>query len=105
MNNPETIRWMKENDILKYWILLELGCNAGTVYHDHAVGNTPKIMPLDTSLFNDLDEGIEKHIIYTSRLSHDDLRKFSLSTPSRASSTFKRVWKGCPSAARIRQDI
>ena len=105
MNNPVTIRWMKEEDILKYWILPEQGCNAGTAYYDHAVGNTLEVMPLDTSLFNDLDEGVERHIIYTSRLPQEDPRKFSLSTPSRASSAFRRVWKGCPSATRIKQDI
>ena len=105
MNSPATTRWMKEEDILKYWILPEQGCNAGTAYYDHAVGNTPEVMPLDASLFNDLDEGVERHIICTSRLPQEDPRKFSLSTPSRASSAFCRIWKGCLSAARIQQDI
>ena len=44
----------------------ELRCNVGTVYHDHTVGNTPEVIPLDTSLFDDLDEGVERHIVSTS---------------------------------------
>jgi len=62
-------------------------------------------MPLDTSLFNDLDEGVERHIICTSRLLPDNPLKFSLSTPDRASSAFRRCWQGCPSSNRIKEDI
>ena len=96
---------MKEQDYLKYWILPELGCDAGTACYDYAAGNTPKVMPLDTSLFNDLDKGVEQYIACTSRLAHNNPRKFSLSASMRASSAFKRVWKGCPSSVRIKQDI
>ena len=62
MNCKDTIDWMREPDILQHWILPEHGYNAGTKYADHAVGNTPEVMPLDCSLFHDLDEGVNKHI-------------------------------------------
>ena len=88
----------------KHWILPELGCNANTVYHDHAVGNAPEVMPLDTSLFNDLDEAIDRHVVRSSRLAHADPKKFSMSTPARASSAFRRVWTGEPASTRMKQD-
>jgi hypothetical protein len=105
MNNSDTIEWMKLQGYLKHWILPMNGCNEGTTYDNHPVGNTPEIMPLDTSLFNDLDEAIQRHIIYTNRLDPTDPKKFSLSTPSRASSAYRRVWEGAPSSKRIIQDI
>ena len=105
MNNVATMQWMKFMGYHEHWILPELGCNANAVYHDHAVGNTPEVMPLDTSLFNDLDEAIDRHVVRSSRLAHADPKKFSMSTPARASSAFRRVWTGEPTSTRIKQDI
>jgi len=61
-----------------------------------------EVMPLDTSLFNDLDEGVERHVIYISRLDTNDSNKFLLSTPARASLAFHCYWEGCPTSERIK---
>ena len=105
MNHQDTLEWMRKKGHLKHWILPLLGCNEGTTYAKHPVGNTPEVMPLDTSLFNDLDEAIQRHIIHTCRLDPKDPKKFSLSTPARASQAYHRVWRGAPSSQRICQDI
>ena len=65
MNNLETIRWMEQQGYLLHWTLPEVGVNEGIVHGDHAVGNTPEIMSLDCSLFNDLHEGVDRHVIIT----------------------------------------
>ena len=70
---------MKEQEIRKNWILLEEGRNTRTVYHDYAVVITNEDIPLDISLFNDLDRGIERNLMCAI---YDDPRKFSLSIPS-----------------------
>ena len=59
MSDQATIQWMKEQDSLKYWILLDLEFNAVTACYDYVVGKPPEVIPLDVSLFNDLDSGIE----------------------------------------------
>ena len=40
-------------------MLPELGYNTSTAHHDHTASNTPEVMLLDASLFNDLDKGVE----------------------------------------------
>ena len=57
----ETVRWMKKNDVYKYWIIPELGCNdiVGTnknCYAKRPVGNSPELMCLDMSLNKDVRE-------------------------------------------------
>ena len=96
---------MDQQGYLKYWILPEQDVNEGTAYAKHPVGNSPEVIPLDTSLFNDLDEGIERYVIYTSHLDTNIPNKFSLSTPARALSAFHCYWEGCPTSEYIKQDI
>ena len=86
-------------------MLPELVYTSGTVCHDNAVGNAPEVIPLDTSLFNDLDGGVERHVMCDSYFIHGDPRKFSFSVPSQDSSAFRRTLKGHPSSSRIKQDI
>jgi hypothetical protein len=77
-------------------------------------------MPLDASLNKDVDNAAHCHIVYTSCLSEEDPRKFSMATPARGSHTYRRVWNcpivpgiengempldGAPSSKRIIQDI
>ena len=88
----------------EHWASPELGCNASIVRHDHAAGNTPGMIPLDTSVLNDLDEAINRHAARTSRLPCADPKKFSLPTPTRASSAFRRAWTGDPVSKRHKQD-
>ena len=81
-----------------------LGHNQWTTCSDYLVGNEPKAMPLDTPLFNDLDEGMQRHIIHTCRIETKDPKKFSLSTPDRSPHALHRVWQGSPSSEWICQD-
>ena len=104
MNNPVITQQMKDKGTLKYWILPEQGYNARTVYYEYPISNTPEVMLLDPSLFNDLDKDIKCYFVHISYLAYNNLRKFSLSTSCQASSTFRRVQKGYPSSERIRQN-
>ena len=81
-SNEVTDQWTKEQGVLKHWIVPELGCDAGTACHDHAVRNTPEPMPLDVSLFSDLDEGIEQCVGCASCLNRCEPQKLSPFTPS-----------------------
>ena len=114
MTSKECKKWMDEKGILKHWILPENGLNDGTNYAKRPVGNSPEMMPLDCSLFQDLLLGIRSHIIYTGSLDRDDPKKFSFSTIERAQSAIDRLWLpyefgkenfGYPPEGRIRGDI
>ena len=82
MSNTATKLWVKYPDAHKNWAIIEKGNNDMTACHEHTVGKKPEVVPLDASLSNDLDGGVERHITCTSQLTHDDLRKFSLFIPS-----------------------
>ena len=62
MSNPTTIEQIKKEDYVKYYTSPDLKCNARVVYYNPAVGNEPKVISLDTSLFSDLDKRSERHI-------------------------------------------
>ena len=51
MKAKEFKKWMDENGILKKWLLPVTNLNTKTPYFGHPVGNSPEMMPLDTSLF------------------------------------------------------
>ncbi len=87
---------MKEQDILKHWILPELGCNDEVVtenadgevlkskrYSRRPVGDCAEAMPLDNSLFRDLRTSLDIHVTLTSLLAKDDPRRFSKGTPKK----------------------
>ena len=69
---------MREEGILKQWILPEEGMNDKIViddgngkvitnltYKGRPVGDCPKAMPLDNSLFRDLRTSLDKHLTLT----------------------------------------
>jgi len=105
MTAKETIKWMKDNDMHRRWILPVLGLNAERKrFADGPPGNSPEVNPLDDNLNQDAHVGVDRHILHTSHLPEEDPRKFSLTTPSRGASAYKRVLLGCPSSKRIVQD-
>ena len=65
MKNGDAIRWMEQQGHLCHWMLPELGVKEGTASGDYTVGNSPEVMPLGCSLFNYLDEGVNRHAIIT----------------------------------------
>ena len=57
--------WMETKGYLKRWVLPVNGLNDGTVYAGRPVGNSPELMPLDCSLFKDVDDAVARHIAVT----------------------------------------
>ena len=65
-----------------------------TKYYQNALmGDSPEMMPLDNSLFNDLIKAIGKHVCATWNEKGEG--KYSMGTPDEAWSTMMRVWKLC----------
>ena len=92
MTAKETVRWMKENDVYKYWILPELGCNdivghGKNCYAKRPVGNSPELMCLDMSLNKDVRESFRMHVSITQHLDKADCQRFSGSSPKEITSS------------------
>ena len=117
LTDKSTVAWMKTHTIdgrptsdestaiYCRWLLPMKGLNDGGRYASRPVGNSPELMPLDCSLFKDLDDAVDRHIAVTSSLPDTNVKKFSKRTPKLAASSYKRVWEGVPSSKRIIQDI
>ena len=67
---------------LKQWLIPLNGCNAGTRFEERPVGNSPEFVPLDNSLFADLQNDHRRHCAITSDVPKTDDRKFSEATPN-----------------------
>ena len=101
-----TVKWMKERDIYKRWLIPQLGINAGTTYFGRPVGNRPEWMPLDNSLNNDIQSVLSLHCTITAHIEDvNDERKFSLATPTTIVSGIRRLYGNeggnIPSSRRI----
>ena len=73
-------------------------------YKNKLMGDSPELMPLDSSLFSDLIEGIALHVVATAKLPKGE--KYSMGTPDEAWRTMIEVWMtAVPSPGRIVQDI
>eukprot|EP01050_Picozoa_sp_SAG11_P017372 SAG11_NODE_2500_length_3282_cov_3.538800_1_plen_631_part_00 len=74
-------------------------------YKEKLFGDSPEMMPLDSSLFNDLIEAIGKNVCATVGL--DAKERHSMSTPDEAWQTMCAVWQTADavSSGRIIQDI
>ena len=110
MTANERIKWMKEKDIYKRWILPVNGLHTDNLpylkqYLFQPVGNSPENMPWDTSLNQDLHKCVERHISLTYELSVDDKRKFDMSTPVRGAMAYKRILEYVPTSERICHDV
>jgi hypothetical protein len=79
--------YMKEHNLLKYWLLPLEKLQAGTRYNDSIPGDSPELMPLDDTLNQDIHSSARYHVAITSHLPKDDPRKFSFATPKEISRT------------------
>ena len=111
MKAKDAKEWMRKEGILDKWILPLNELNKGTSFAGHPVGNSPELMPLDCSLFNDVNQSVNYHINITRNLSEEDDKKFSMSSMKRGVSAYLRILEptidpnaGCPSSKRICED-
>ena len=116
MTAKNTMKWMRENTfkgkkIMDWWLGPKLSLNAGTRYEDSLPENSPEFMPLDNSLFNDLELSLDWHCAVTAYLKHDSPKKFTKATPKAISSAVARIWnhmlpgeEGVPRSSRIVED-
>jgi predicted flap endonuclease-1-like 5' DNA nuclease len=112
MTANATISWMRKKDYLKRWLLpvnkLSEGETGLKNYLNRPIGNSPEMMPWDSSLNKNVKDEVARHVGYTSHLPEDDPHKFSLSTPKRGSWAFRRLLEhkdGSPTSKRILEDV
>jgi hypothetical protein len=108
-----TKQYMTEKGILPMWILPQQGLmkydESLKNYYDRPVGNSAELMVLDNTLNKDIHESVAMHIQYTSNFGKDDIRKFSMATPKKGASAYRRITDPidgvAPSSERIMQDV
>jgi hypothetical protein len=109
MTAKETIAWMKDKGHFERWILpanrLHTDDPSLKYYFCKPVGNSPEMMPWDTSLNQDVKCAVDRHVMSMADFEDDNPLKFSLSTPKRGARAFVRVLEGVPSSHRIIHDI
>ena len=107
-----TREWMVQKDLMKRWLLPVGECNVGTVYFGRPVGNTPEIMPWDTSLNHDVHSRVEFYSAICKWIPKGHplyAKRFGKSSYKIMRDSYLRVLDPqtgvCPSSHRIIQDI
>ena len=72
-------------------------------YNNKLMGDSPELMPLDSSLLGDLIEAIALNVVATG--THNQGERYSMGTPNEAWRTMSEVWEQSPTEERIIQDI
>jgi hypothetical protein len=115
-----TVEWMRKTKIpdekmvvYKRWIKPENGLNDsfGLRWKQRPIGNSPKLMPLDNLLNQDVHKSVQKHTVMSLTLrtewKNDSL--FSMATPKEASRAYRRIFDPragvAPKPERIVQDV
>jgi hypothetical protein len=112
------VEWMKQQKIpgeetvvYDRWIKPELGLNNHiSSFGGRPPGNSPELMPLDTSLNQDIHESAKKHNLLSMAIgTYPDDRLFSMATPKEAARCYKRICDPStgvvPTPERIVQDV
>ena len=76
--------------------------NIARYYRDKLMGDSPELMPLDSSLFGDLIENVAWLVIATKNL--PEIERCSMATPDKAWATMCQAWEQVPEA-QIGEDI
>ena len=99
-------------EMLTKWILPLNGLNHGMPFSGHPIGNSPELMPLDCSLFADLNTCVQYHIMITQIFPENDIRKFNIYTMKRGAHAYLSILEpsedlavGSPPASRICEDV
>jgi hypothetical protein len=105
---------MKEKNYYNKWLLPKLNLQSTVpgleCYWESPTGNNPELMPLDSSLNEDIHQCVQRHCALTTNFKDNDDRKFSMTTPNRGMSAYLRLWDAdlggsCPSSKRIIKDV
>eukprot|EP00957_Ditylum_brightwellii_P176049 13405050-Ditylum_brightwellii.AAC.1 len=80
MTANETLEWIRNEGILKHWILPEQNLNKGTRYKHSLTGNAPEFNALDSNCNHNLHCAVLEHVSHTASLPHTDEQNFSVST-------------------------
>ena len=95
MTLKETRRWMQEKDYLQRWLLpvndLFSDDTELKSYLGRPPGNSPKLMPLDSNLNEDIHKAVDFHVRMSAKLTNNDPRKLSLSTPKKGTDAYLKV--------------
>ncbi|OQR86050.1 hypothetical protein ACHHYP_20518 [Achlya hypogyna] len=107
-----TMEWLAATNLLDRWVRPELDLNKGTVFAGRPVGNSPELMPWDSSLNKDLKDQLKRHVMFTYGFNSDDPRKFSKATPQSIEDAVRRLLLpsddpavGAPSGRHIVEDV
>jgi hypothetical protein len=115
-------KWMMENGYWKRWVKPELGLNSSiriigengkpvvsTRYRERPVGDSPELMPHDSSLNWDVDVSNRMHVLFTKHLPNSDERKIRLDTPKEITKAILKLYDPVTGVVlkphRIVQDI
>jgi hypothetical protein len=108
MTCKKSIKYMKDRDYFKHWLLPLEGLQHGTRYNKSIPGDSPDLMPLDEILNMYIHASARFHVYITAHLPNDDPIKYSFSTPKEISRAYLRlvhpVTGGAPSCNRVMQD-
>jgi hypothetical protein len=102
----------EETVVYDRWIKPELGLNNHTLtFGGRPPGNSPELMPLDTSLNQDIHESMKKHNLLSIAIcTHHGVADnclFSMATPKEAAHCYKHICQS-PSMvkySRMRTDV
>ena len=80
------------------------------LYHGNPIGNSPKLMPWDCHLNQDVHVSHDHHVLVTKHLKEDNPLKFSGSTPNHMAKSYKLLLAPdhsgvVPFSERIMNDI
>lgn len=96
MTAKDTKKWMRDKGYLAKWILPEQNLYTDDPalkrYLSSIPGDSPELMSLDFSLNQDGHVAVDCNISATASLHPSNPQKFSLATPSKGSSAYRRVW-------------
>ena len=102
----------ERNRLFKHVGASDEGVQCWNPYANHPVGDSPEMMPLDSSLFKDLHAGVHYHVTRTTLLDVNDPKEFSLATSTEVAQTYTYVFNptlvgpnaGIPCSKKILQD-
>ena len=96
--------WMAERNLERFFIRPEGGLMHGVTelkwWKHQPPGNSPELMPLDSSLNKDLHDAVRRNIGATAHLEDGDPRKFSMASPVEGLDACLRSWELAPTPKR-----